>query len=142
MLSADSARRSSPRKATLKRSLEGPALPTPHTRSRRGNEVEAPNLSAALMAEDMEDDNITNGEWVDLDIEVALDSGACDHVMDVESDVPGYEIRDSASSRRGGCSIVGNGERVSNEGQAILNLETGGGLGQSSEIQQFRGVRL
>ena len=90
--------------------------------------------------EGMDDDTVMNVEWVDLDIEIALDSGACDHVMDVESDAPGYEIRDSASSRRGGCFIVGNGERVSNDGQAILNLETGGGLGQPSQVQHFQSV--
>ena len=97
-------------------------------------------VSQALLMEDPDDmgEDILNVEWVDLDIEVALDSGCCDHVMDVETEAPGYEISDSASSRRGGCFIVGNGERITNDGEAMLNLETGGGPGQTSQVQRFQ----
>ena len=52
----------------------------------------------------MGEDSVINMEWVDLEIEVALDSGCCDHVMDVENDSPGYVVVESASSRRGGAS--------------------------------------
>ena len=92
-------------------------------------------IEQALLLEssDGTDENILNVEWVDIDIEVALDSGCCDHVMDVESEAPGYEIHESAGSNRGGCFIVGNGERITNDGQAMLNLETGGG--QTSRLR-------
>ena len=58
-----------------------------------------------------------------MDIELTLDSGCCDHIMDVETLAPGYPIRDSERSRRGGGFIVGNGEKLDNTGEALLNLE-------------------
>jgi hypothetical protein len=62
------------------------------------------------------------GEWHDVDIEVTLDSGCCNHVLDAE-DAPGYQVSESAGSRRGQNFIVGNGEKVPNEGQVRLNME-------------------
>ena len=65
--------------------------------------------------------------WVDTDIEITLDSGCCEHVMDI-ADAPGYcaFITESAGSRRRHNFIVGNGQKVPNEGQILLNLEAGG----------------
>ena len=40
-------------------------------------------------------------EWVGMDLEVALDSGCCDLVMDTEMCAPGYEVHESEGSRRG-----------------------------------------
>ena len=56
-------------------------------------------------------------EWQDREIELTLDSGCCEHVLDVV-DIPGYAnfIVESAGSRRGQHFVVGNGERVPNEG--------------------------
>ena len=62
------------------------------------------------------------GEWRDIDINIALDSGACNHVLDAE-DVPGYRVVESPGSRRGQNFIVGNGAGLPNEGQVHLNLE-------------------
>ena len=62
-------------------------------------------------------------QWRDVDVEVTLDSGCCNHVMDTE-DAPGYTVSESLGSRRGQNFVVGNGERVPNEGQMVLNLET------------------
>ena len=63
-------------------------------------------------------------QWVDSDIEITLDSGCCEHVMDLD-DAPGYGafVMESAGSKRKQNFIVGNGARVPNEGQLSLNLE-------------------
>jgi hypothetical protein len=63
-----------------------------------------------------------HGEWVDVEFEVALDSGAQDHVCD-DTDTPGYDIEASPGSSRGACFIVGNGSRIANQGQKVLSLE-------------------
>ena len=61
------------------------------------------------------------GTWVERDIEILLDSGCCDHVMDAEH-APGYAVVPSAGSQRGQNFIVGNGEYVPNEGQVHLRF--------------------
>ena len=60
-------------------------------------------------------------------IELTLDSGCCEHVLDV-ADAPGYAhfISESPGSKRGQRFIVGNGERVPNAGQVRLNMECAG----------------
>ena len=45
--------------------------------------------------------------WQDRDIEITLDSGWCNHVLDAE-DAPGYLESESPDSRRGQNFIVGN----------------------------------
>ena len=62
-------------------------------------------------------------EWVDRDIEIILDSGACDNVLDAE-DAPGYLISESPGSRQGRNFVVGNGEKMPNEGQVELRMES------------------
>jgi hypothetical protein len=42
--------------------------------------------------------------------------------MNVELDAPGYQVKPSEGSRSGRGFLVGNGERVSNDGEASLNL--------------------
>ena len=66
-------------------------------------------------------------EWIDQVIEVTLDSGACDHILDM-ADAPGYAnfLVESPGSRRDQQYIVGNGAEVPNEGQVTLNLEASG----------------
>ena len=44
---------------------------------------------------------INDADWTDVEFEVALDSGSTSHV----------------------CHIVGNGARVPNDGQSVLNLQ-------------------
>ena len=55
-------------------------------------------------------------EWIDVDLEMDLDSGASEHVMDLE-DAPGYVASESTASRRGQGFVVGSGARVPNAGQ-------------------------
>ena len=62
--------------------------------------------------------------WIDIDLEMVLESGACEHVMDSE-DAPGHAAFESPGSRRGQGFVVGNGAREPNEGQVQLNLEMG-----------------
>ena len=76
-------------------------------------------------------------EWQDLEIEITLDSGCVDHVVDA-AEAPGYCILQSAGSRRKQNFIVGNGAPVPNQGQIHLNLttEVGGGIQELSSTFQ------
>ena len=85
-----------------------------------------PSLNVCTVDDKTEVMNVK--DWEDVDIEVTLDSGACRHVMPTE-DAPGYDIQDSPGSRRGQNFIVGNGEKVPNEGQVHLSLQTDTGDG-------------
>ncbi len=58
-----------------------------------------------------------------LEIEVALDSGATDHVAD-EIDAPGYEVAESPGSRSGQSFSAAGGHRLKNRGQMSLELFT------------------
>ena len=66
-------------------------------------------------------------------IEVVLDSGACRHVMARES-APGYQVHESSASRRGLGFVVGNGERIPNEGQFVPNLDADNGQGSTAPL--------
>ena len=71
----------------------------------------------------LEDIAVLNSEvWTDVEFEVALDSGAQDHVCD-EDDCPGYLTETSPGSSRGQCIAVGDGGRLENMGQRNLNLQ-------------------
>ena len=65
---------------------------------------------------------VNDSEWIDVEFEVALDSGSTDHVCHT-GDVPGYVVEPSPGSRMGQGFIVGNGARVPNDGQSVLNLQ-------------------
>jgi hypothetical protein len=77
------------------------------------------------MTTDDEDPECLAMDWVDTEIEICLDSGCCEHVMDL-GDAPGYSafITESPGSKRQQQFIVGNGARVPNEGQLLLNMES------------------
>ena len=57
-------------------------------------------VQAMIMEEIEGQPEFLAAEWVDMDLEVALDSGCCDHVLDVEACAPGYEVFESASSAK------------------------------------------
>ena len=90
----------------------------------------------ALIMEEVggKESEILMTEWVDVDIEVALDSGCCDHVMDTEQCAPGYEVFESEGSKRGAGFLVGNGARIPNEGEVHLNLHVPGANGEVNHI--------
>ena len=78
-----------------------------------------------VMTTDDEDPECLSMDWVDTEIEICLDSGCCEHVMDL-GDAPGYStfLTESPGSKRQQQFIVGNGARVPNEGQLLLNMES------------------
>jgi hypothetical protein len=80
------------------------------------------------------DDELLLADWVDVDVEVALDSGCCDHVMDTEVSAPGYEVFESEGSRRGAGFLVGNGARIPNEGEVHLNFQVPGADGDVNSV--------
>lgn len=80
-------------------------------------------VSQLIMIDDEEESSALNVEWVETEIEICLDSGCCDHVLDL-IDAPGYAafLGESAGSKRGQKYVVGNGQRVKNEGEVVLNM--------------------
>ena len=73
---------------------------------------------------------VSKSKWVDFDFEVALDSGATDHVCQ-SGDLPGYVIEVSPGSKAGPGFIVGSGACVPNDGQSLLSLQVSGKNGNS-----------
>ena len=69
-------------------------------------------------------------------IEVTLDSGACRDVM-ARQCAPACSIQVSDQSRRGLGFIVGNGERVPNEGQFLFNIEADTGQGFRAPVSSL-----
>ena len=65
---------------------------------------------------------VNDAEWIDVEFDVALDSGSKDHVCH-SGDVRGYVIEASPGSRAGQRFIVGKGTRFPNDGQPVLNLQ-------------------
>ena len=89
----------------------------------RRNEEHRDYYSAELGILELEDDIVLSVDnWEDIMIEVVLDSGAWRHVM-VRESAPDYQVHDSSDSRQGLGFVVGNGERIPNEGQFVLNLD-------------------
>ena len=64
-------------------------------------------------------------DFVETEIMITLDSGCCEHVMDI-ADALGYQdhLAPSPGSRNRQHFVVGNGQRIPNEGQVELNMET------------------
>ena len=81
------------------------------------------SLEAHIMTTDDESDVLGLDMWVDLGIEITVDSGCCERVMDL-GEAPGYGafLVELAGSRRRQNFVVGNGQRVPNDGQLVLNL--------------------
>ena len=79
----------------------------------------------AIIEAEQDDDQAlaTAQEWIDDEFEVALDSGSTDNVCHPE-DAPGYVVEASQGSRRGQKFVVGDGNKISNDGEVRLNLQT------------------
>ena len=71
---------------------------------------------------------VSDADWVDMEFQVALDSGATDHVC-LSGDVPSFVIEAFPWNKAGQGLIVGNGARVPNDGQPLLNLQAMGNGG-------------
>ena len=76
-----------------------------------------------VTTDDGENELMPITDWQDVEIEITLDSGCCEHVMDM-AEAPGYVVTESPGSRRKQNFVVGNGQKVPNEGQFNLNLQT------------------
>jgi hypothetical protein len=85
----------------IRQQLNGPALVLEHTE---------PNLL-----------ELGDEEYRETTIEVALDSGAVDHVIN-KADIPGYSVTPSIGSRRGLHFVAANGDVIHNRGEAVINL--------------------
>ena len=68
------------------------------------------SVEAHIMTTDDESDELGVDTWTDSDIEITLDSGCCEHVMDL-GDAPGYGLFlvESAGSKRRQNLVVGVG---------------------------------
>ncbi|MDP7353445.1 MAG: hypothetical protein QF739_11765, partial [Acidimicrobiales bacterium] len=88
------------------------------------NQVQVRNAYAAL-EEDGDDDGEAALYSIDepefLIIEIALDSGAGDHVIS-RMDLPGAPVRDSRGSRSGQHFLAAGGQRLPTEGEMALIL--------------------
>ena len=92
-----------------------------------------------LFEEEKGDEINVASEWQDIEFEVCLDSGCTDNVCH-PGDVPGYIVEPSAGSRAKRGFTVGNGARVTNDGQAILSLQRDGVLDTVSSTFQIAKV--
>ena len=81
-------------------------------------------------------------EFVETDVQLTLDSGCCDHILD-NADAPGYAnaLQPSAGSKRRQRFVVGNGERVPNRGQLKLRLKSKGDDGVRMSSINFPSCR-
>ena len=69
-----------------------------------------------------------------VQVAVAIDSGAVDHVSSGE-DLPGIEVVPSASSKAGKHFIGANGKTIENKGQAAVSLKASNGVRINSVFQ-------
>ena len=80
-----------------------------------------------VTTDDAGDEVLAADTWVDTVVYKTLNSGCCEHVMDI-TDAPGYHayLVQSAGSKRKQNFVVGNGQKVPNEGEVHLNLSCNG----------------
>ena len=92
-----------------------------------------PNGINILEGEDYDDINMAEGakdddgddEYYHDPFEVALDSGAGEHVAD-DKEAPAYHVSESRGSRAGQHFVAANKSRIRNRGQFTLGLRSGG----------------
>ena len=102
-----------------------------------------PSQKVMIMEDDVPEELLNVDEWKDFQVEMVLDSGCCAHILDAQADAPGYTLQESEGSRGGRGFIVGNGERIPNEGQVHLNLEIPNGNGGSQPMRStFQSARV
>ena len=89
------------------------------------NEYEILNFLDAEDAE-LNTTETDNNEFLDVEIEVAADSGASEHVA-ADTDAPTYQVEESAGSRSGQHFVGAGGHRMANRGQMKLNMRADNG---------------
>ena len=94
--------------------------------------------SALVMTTEEDPSVMSLEDFVETDILLTLDSGCCDHIVDM-ADAPGYAavLHPSPGSQRNQKFVVGNGDRVANQGQVKLRMKAkdDGGALMSSIFQ-------
>ena len=78
-----------------------------------------------LEGEAFDEVNIAEGDFVENVIQVALESGAGEHVAN-RNLAPSYSITESPGSKAGQHFVAAGGARIPNEGQFKLRLRSGG----------------
>ena len=74
-------------------------------------------------------------EYFEEPFDVALDSGAGDHVT-AEKDAPNYEVEPSKGSKLGQNFVTANNSKLPNKGQVSLKLRSGErGRGKGTDIK-------
>ena len=91
----------------------------------RPNEYEILNFLDAEDAE-LNKTETDNNEFLDVEIEVAADSEASEHVA-ADTDAPTYQVEESAGSRSGQHFVGAGGHRMANRGQMKLNMRADNG---------------
>ena len=114
-----------------------------------GNRTEITRADLAEMMEMIEGLHVLEAEQTEADllaltpkatiINVALDSGACDHVAN-KDDLRGLKIRETAASRAGRGYIAANGERIPNEGECEVALKDSTAGAEFSSLFQLAPV--
>ena len=80
------------------------------------------NAAMPMTVDDDYDYALIGDTWQDIEIEITLDSGCVEHVLDA-GDAPGYCLLQSAGSKRKQNFVVGNGHKILNKGEVHFNLE-------------------
>ena len=91
------------------------------------------NAAMPMTVDDDYDYALIGDTWQDIEIEITLDSGCVEHVLDA-GDAPGYCLLQSAGSKRRQNFVVGNGHKIPNKGEVHLNLEAEV-LGRKNQLQ-------
>ena len=91
----------------------------------RPNEHEVLNFLDADDAE-INSAETTDKEYMDVEIEIAADSGASEHVA-ADTDAPTYKVEESVGSRSGQHFIGAGGHRMANRGQMKLSMRADNG---------------
>ena len=102
------------------------------------DEVDPLSVAACIHAcdivypQEVNNANISTDEYIDL--EVILDSGAGAHVAS-RRHIPGYEVKDSALKRAGASFVAVDGNRIDNEGEALLNCVVEDANGKGTNVE-------
>ena len=72
-------------------------------------------------------------EWTKLSL--AVDSGACESVIDAAEQVPGYEVQETRASKSGLVYASATGEEIANLGEVFLPMMTKENTKRSMKMQ-------
>ncbi len=108
------------------------ALPHADDESRAVAEAAEAACGLSLFIKEEEELNYTDEDEFVI-IEIALDSGAGDHVA-AEVDAPGYSLEESPGSRRGQNFVAAGGHKMPNKGQLTLHLLAHAGDGREEKV--------